>query len=322
MTHKILKQITDRIKQSQRIVLTSHLRPDGDSLCTSLALYHTCRSLGKNVEIINKDKTPFPFNLFPEMELINIGSIPDGKFDLAILLECANVSRSGQEALNGLFKINIDHHHSNDYYADINWVDPEAAAVACMAYDLIKAFPSPLTPKIAENLFCGIVSDTGSFQFSNTVARAFEVSAHLINAGADPVKINELLYNNNSPEKIRLFSRVLSTLKMYDANRIAVVSMYTRDLEELNLPKQIDSEFITTMVRSIKDTQIVLFFKEMKKNTFRVSLRSRGNANSARIAEHFGGGGHLHAAGFTVEGNYQSLVTHVANKVADLLENA
>ena len=131
--------------------------------------------LGKEIAIINQDPTPFPFNHFPDIEKIQIGQIPPQSFDLVILLECANVSRSGQKSIENYFKINIDHHHSNDYYADINWVDPEASAVAEMTYELGEKLHINFTPRVANHLYCGIISDTGSFQFSNTRAKSFQV---------------------------------------------------------------------------------------------------------------------------------------------------
>ena len=185
MKNDSVNLICQKILESERIVVTSHLRPDGDSICTGLALAFIGELLGKEVEIINKDKTPFPLNSIPDIEKIKIGQIPAQGFDLVILLECANVSRSGQENLNDYFKINIDHHHSNDYYADINWVDPEASAVAEMIYTLGEKLKIQFTPQIANHLYCAIVSDTGSFQFSNTSSRSLQVCHELIDHGAD-----------------------------------------------------------------------------------------------------------------------------------------
>ena len=310
--------IGQKIHESRSIAITSHLRPDGDSICTGLALYFMGRSLGKKVGLINKDKTPFPFNSFPDVEHITIGQIPANGYDLVILLECANVSRSGQVHLADVFKINIDHHHSNDYYGDINWVDPDAPAVACMAYTIGEKLGIEFTPKIANHLYCAIVSDTGSFHFSNTNAQSFEVSYKLVKNGANPTKVSEMIYNNNSPEKIRLLSQVLSTLTMNDKRNIAVITMFQKDLDDLNL-KEIDTEDITTLARSIKGVEIVLFFKEMENDTYRVSLRSKGPANSALVAEHFGGGGHLHAAGFTVSGDYEQLKEEIPHIVERLI---
>lgn len=311
--------IKDKIVNSQRIVVSSHLRPDGDSICTSLALYFMGLQLGKEMVIINKDLTPFPFNHFPDIEYIKIGQIPSGYYDAVILLECANVSRSGQDNIENAFKINIDHHFSNDYYADINWVDPEAPAVASMAFKLGEQLEIQFTPRIANHLYCAIVSDTGSFQFSNTKAHSFQACHKLVEYGASPIKISELLFNNNPPEKIKLLGQVLSTLQVNDEGNIVTITMFKKNLDDLRL-KEIETEDITTLARSIKGVQMVLFFKEVKKDTYRISLRSKGTANAALIAEHFGGGGHEHAAGFTVDGKYEELLKEIPEMVNKLLK--
>jgi len=311
--------VSKKIIESQRIVITSHLRPDGDSICTGLALYFMGRLLGKEMAFINKDITPFPFSHFPDHEIIQIGQIPARAYDMVILLECASVARSGQQNIENDFKVNIDHHHSNYYYADINWVDPDASAVAEMIYLLGEKLGIKYTPRIANLLYCGIISDTGSFQFSNTSARAFEVCYKLVKHGANPIDVSERLYNNNTPEKIKLLGQVLSTLRMNKKGNIAIITMFKKHLESLKLNKEIDTEDITTLARSIKGVEMVLFFKEIKKDSFRISLRSRGRANAALIAEHFGGGGHVHAAGFPVQGNYEKLLKEIPEAVEKLL---
>lgn len=310
--------VAQKIKDCQKVAITSHLRPDGDSICTGLALYFMGEQLGKKMAIINQDKAPFPFNHFPHHNIIQFGQIPPETYDMVILLECASVARSGQESIHDYFKVNIDHHHSNYYYANINWVDPEASAVAEMVYLLSKELEIDLTPEIANYLYAAIISDTGSFQFSNTSAHSFEVCFELINQGANPTEVSEHLYNNNPAEKIKLLGQVLSTLQMNDKGTIAIITMCKKHLDSLNL-KEIDTEDITTLARSIKGVEIVLFFKEMKKDTYRVSLRSKGSANAALIAEYFGGGGHLHAAGFPVTGPYETLLKEIPDTVEKLL---
>lgn len=299
--------------------MTSHLRPDGDSLCTGLALSLMGDLMGREVTLINKDNTPFPFSLFPDAERIRIGQIDPSCFDTVILLECADVSRSGQEGLDSAFKINIDHHFSNTPYADINWIEPEAAAVGEMVFELSRHLGIVLTPEIANHLYCAIVSDTGSFQFSNTTAKALEACTNLAKLGASPIRVSEQLFNNNPPEKIKLLGQVLSTLTMNEKGNIAIISMFKRDLEALHL-REVDTEDITTLARSIKGTEMVMFFKEIDRETFRISLRSKGRANAARVAEHFGGGGHVHASGFTVYGPYERLIREVPKTVEALLE--
>lgn len=312
--------ISQKILESKRIVITSHLRPDGDSICTSLALAFMGDLLGKEMAIINKDKTPVPFNNFPDVERIKIGEIYPQEFDIIILFECANVSRSGHENLDNYFKINIDHHYSNDYYADINWVEPKASAVGEMAFNLAEKLKIKFTTQIANQLYAAIVSDTGSFQFSNTSAKSFEVCNQLIGYGASAIRVSEMLFNNNPPEKIKLLGQVLSTLRMNKKGNIAIITMFKEYLDELNL-KEIDTEDITTLARSIKGVEMVLFFKQIKKNVFRISIRSKGSANAAVIAEHFGGGGHVHASGFTASGNYEKLLKEIPGIVENLIEN-
>jgi len=314
-----IELIKNKILESHRIAITSHLRPDGDSICTSLALFFMGKLMGKEMAIINMDETPFPFDHFPDVEHIKIGQIPAGYYDAVILLECASVSRSGQDSITNDFKINMDHHFSNDFYADINWVDPEASAVGSMAFLLGEKLEIAYSPQIANHLYCAIVSDTGSFQFSNTRARSFEVCFKLIELGASPINVSEQLFNNNPPEKIKLLGQVLSTLRINDKGNIATITMFKKNLDDLNL-KEIDTEDITTQARSIKGVQMVLFFKEVKDNTFRISIRSKGEANAALVAEHFGGGGHKHAAGFTVSGHYEQLLINIPKTVNDLLK--
>lgn len=310
--------IRDKILGSRRIAITSHLRPDGDSICTGLALAGMVELLGKKARVINHDPTPYPFCHLPEARTITIGQVPPRGFDLIILLECANVERSGMKNLNSFFKINIDHHYSNDSYADINWIDPDAPAVGEMAFLLGRKLGIPFTPQIAGQLYCAIVSDTGSFQFSNTTARAFAACQKLVNLGASPIKTTEFLFNTNSPEKIKLLGQVLSTLKLNSRGNIATITMFKKNLQILGL-KEIDTEDITTLARSIKGVEMVLFFKEMDKDTYRVSIRSKGKANAAAIAESFSGGGHVHAAGFTVYGQYERLIRDVPRKIEALL---
>ncbi len=319
MENNSVDLIANKIKESRKIVITSHLRPDGDSICTGLALRSMLENMGKEVKIINQDNTPSPFDTIHDADKIEIGQIPPNEFDVVILLECANVERSGQNNLDHTYKINIDHHHSNDYYADINWVVPESSAVAELVLLLGEQLKIPFTPEISNHLYCAIVSDTGSFQFSNTNTDTFEACSKLVKYGANPTKISDFLFNNNLPEKIKLLGKVLSTVKINDKGNIAVIAMFKDYLDSLNI-KEIDTEDITSLARSIRGVEIVMFFKEINSHTFRVSLRSKDDACAACVAEHFGGGGHLNAAGFTTKGKYENLIKELPLTVEQLLK--
>lgn len=318
MSQIIKNEIAQKIFKATNIAITSHLRPDGDSIYTSLALAEMLELLGKNVQVVNHDPLPFPLCDFPEMKRIKIGQINPENIDLVILLECADVSRSGQTGINHLPKINIDHHYSNSPYADLNWIDPAASAVGEMVYELVEPLGISLTPKIAEYLYAAIFSDTGSFQFSNTSGKALYTCYRLVEAGANPYRVAEKLTANNTPAKIKLLARVLNSLELNEKGDIAILTMFKKDQIETGL-KEVEVEDITTIARSIKGVRMVIFFKEMEPDVFRVSLRSKGSANSALVAEHFGGGGHMHAAGFTVRGQYETLIKEIPRKIEQML---
>jgi len=320
MSQSIKVNIAKTIINSSHIAITIHLRPDGDAIYTSLALAAMLDLLGKKVQVVSHDPLPYPFYEFPETSRIKIGEIEPEGLDLVILLECADIPRSGQTKIGHVPKINIDHHFSNSPFGNINWIDPRASAVGEMAYELIEPLGINLTPEIATYLYSAIFSDTGSFQFSNTSSQTLFVCHKLVEAGASPNAVAEKLLNNNSPSKIKLLGRILSTLRLNEAGNIAIITMLIKDREEFGF-KEVDIEDATTLVRSIKGVEMVIFFKEISPGEFRVSLRSKGQANSALVAERFGGGGHVNAAGFTVYGQLEELSSRIPAEVERLLND-
>ncbi|HRD02403.1 MAG TPA: bifunctional oligoribonuclease/PAP phosphatase NrnA [Candidatus Saccharicenans sp.] len=320
MSQSVKVDIARKIIESTNIAITIHLRPDGDAIYTSLALAAMLDLLGKKVQVVSHDPLPFPFVEFPETKRIKIGEIEPEGLDLVILLECADVPRSGQTKIDQLPKINIDHHYSNSPFGDLNWIDPQASAVGEMIYWLIKPLGIKITPEIATYLYSAIFSDTGSFQFSNTSGQTLYVCHQLVEAGASPHAVAEKLLNNNSPSKIRLLGRILSTLQLNKAGNIAIITMLIRDREEFGF-KEVDIEDATTLARSIKGVEMVIFFKEISPGKFRVSLRSKGRANSALVAEKFGGGGHVNASGFTVYGQLEELYDQIPAEIERIILN-
>ncbi len=291
------KEIAEKLKKSRKIAITSHIRPDGDSIGSGLALYLMLKKMGKEVRYVNKDIPQPPLTYFPHYDVIEFGDIYPQEFDVVVLIECSTEERSGQKNLDRYFRILIDHHLSNEEEVELNWVDPEESAVAIMIYELAFYLGVEIDKEIATLLYSGIVSDTGGFRFTNVNSKAFKVSAELVEKGADPVKVNRLLFENYTPEKVKLISKVLGTLETFLDDKVAFITMHKKFLDELNL-KDVETEDIVTIVRSIRKVKIVAFLKENDDGSYRVSLRSRDNADSSKIAEKFGGGGHLHAAGF------------------------
>ncbi|MCK7476846.1 MAG: DHHA1 domain-containing protein [Candidatus Moduliflexus flocculans] len=297
--------IAARIKASRRIAVTSHLRPDGDSLCTALALAGMGALLGKHVDIVNHDPTPVPFSGFPELAGIRIGQIRGGGFRhrrpprvrRRLPLRPGRPRRGLQDQHRPPL---LQYRPTPTSTGSIPRPRPSArwSSISSASSASARRPRSPRTSTAPSS------PTPGSFHFSNTTPRALAAATELARLGASPNRVAEKIYYNNRPEKILLLGRVLSSLIMTGGGRIAVITMLKRDTEALGL-REVDTEDMTTLARSIQGVEMVMFFKEMGPETFRVSLRSKGNANAARVAEHFGGGGHVHASGFTVYGPYE-----------------
>ncbi len=316
---QIIGQIVKKIGESKKIAITSHIRPDGDSIGSSLALYLMLKQLGKEVKYINKDKPQPPISYFPNTEIIEYGDIYPEDFDIVILIECSTEARSGQKNLNNYFRILIDHHRSNDGQVEINWVDPEKSAVAIMVYQLGISLGIEFDKTIASLLYLGLVSDTGGFKFTNVNAESFQTAAELVGLGADPIYTNRLLFENYTKEKVLLISKVLGTLETHFNETVGFIFMFKSFLEELGL-SDVETEDIVTIIRSIHKIKLVMFFKQNDDNSFRVSLRSRNNVDSSIIAESFGGGGHFHASGFYIEGDIDKIKEITLEKIKRYFE--
>jgi phosphoesterase RecJ-like protein len=282
-------QIAEKISRARTIAISSHVRPDADSIGSGLALSLMLRQLGKNVSYFNTDRTPHPINLLP------------GHGE--ILIEGGTEERTGQKNLKNYFSINIDHHATSSDDADINWVVPEAAAVGELIYELGLQMNVTFSRDIAFNLYAAIASDTGSFKYSNTTAASLAIASELATRGGfPPCEVSNLLFNSNPHEKIHMLSKVLSTLELTLDDRVAMIDFQRSFLAQLSL-KDIETEDIIAIARSIQGVQVLLFFKEIADDYYRVSIRSRDNFSARQIAQVFNGGGHHHAAGFFYSGS-------------------
>jgi phosphoesterase RecJ-like protein len=294
--------IAEKIRRSRRTAISSHVRPDADSIGSGLALYLMLRQMGKEVAFFNADPAPSPLDRLPGYGHIRIGQIHPRPFDLVLLIEGGSEERSGQRGLSGYFCVNIDHHASGGDGAAIDWVVPEAAAVGELVYELGLELGVEFSRDIAFNLYAAIAADTGSFKYSNTTPASLAIAADLARRGGfAPFEVSNLLFNSNPREKILMLTRVLSTLEMSLEGRVAMIDFRRDFLERLTL-KEIETEDIIAIARSIDGVRVVLFFKEIADDYYRVSIRSRGEFSARQVAQAFQGGGHQHAAGFFYRG--------------------
>ncbi len=302
----VKKKVVDQILKAETIVISSHIRPDTDCVGSGLALYHCLNQIGKKVAFYNTDQASFPLTALPGYDQIQFRQTYPEKFDLYILIEGGTETRTGQQHLESYRTINIDHHAASVNDADLNWVEPDAAAVAVLVYELALELNVTITAEIGFNLYAAISSDTGSFKYSNTTERAHRYASEIIQkSGISPEEVSDLLYNSNSIEKIRVIQKVLATLELYLDDQVSVIEL-RRDFLETIPMKTIETEDIVGLARSIKSLKATLFFKEIGDDYYRVSIRAKGDFNSQNVAKVFGGGGHNHAAGFFYQGDIQS----------------
>jgi len=301
----IVEKIKDEIDKAESVVISSHIRPDADCIGSGLALYFMLKQLGKKVSYFNTDKAPFPLTKLPGYDVIEFGQVYPRPFDLYFLIEGGTESRTGQKHLEKYNTINIDHHAASVNDSDLNWVEPDVAAAGVLIYELAISLGVKITKEIGFNLYAAISSDTGSFKYSNTTERALRVASEIIKKSKiAPEEVSDLLYNSNTFAKVKIIQKVLSTLELFLNEQVSVIEMKQDFLDSEKL-EDLETEDIVAIARSIGSLKATLFFKEIGKDYYRVSIRAKGNFNSRNIAGKFGGGGHKHAAGFFYKGNIE-----------------
>ena len=315
---KALDEIIQFIKAHERFVITSHARPDGDAIGSELGLALILEELGKTVHIFNADPHPRPYQSLPGIERIQVTRQVEGNYDGLFVLECNGLERPGLQGLDRYFVINIDHHPKTKPFGDLNWLDDSAAALGEMIYELAQALQVQLTPEIATNLYVGIFTDTGSFQYSNTRARTFHITGDLVNHGASPSAIAQAVYMSRPYARLQILGMLLNTLQVH-SSRIASITL-TQDMLEKTGASANDMEGIVDYPLSMEGIDLAVFFREEAKGQYRVSLRSKNHYDVSTVAAHFGGGGHKNAAGLAVQGSFQAVVGKVVLELEKLLD--
>jgi phosphoesterase RecJ-like protein len=312
-------EIVDSIATRQRYVISSHSRPDGDSIGSQLAMAFALRAMGKEVRIVNSDAAPGPLRAFPGVGEIEIAARVDGAFDAAIIMECGDLTRTGVTGLDQFFVINIDHHPGNTGYGRINWFDSTAAACGEMVYELIGALGVPLSVEMATHIYVAILTDTGSFHYSSISPRTFEICRQALVAGVEPVLVARHVYDSNNMGRLRLFGAVLSAMQLDATGRIAMVYL-NHEMARAAGGTYDDTEGLINLPLTVKEIQAVVFFKQIEGEQYRVSLRSKGDVDIGAVATEFGGGGHKNAAGCTVSGSIDALQELFVGKMEKAIE--
>jgi phosphoesterase RecJ-like protein len=314
-------RIADEIRRRQRFVVSSHVRPDGDSIGSQFAMLYALRQLGKTVRVVNRDPAPGPLSVFPGVSSIEVASRVDDPGDAVIVMECGDLSRTGVEGLERGFVINIDHHVGNAGFGALNWFDASAAACSEMVFDLVRELGVPLTLEIATHVYIGIITDTGSFHFSNITPRTFDICRQCMEAGINPQTIAGAIYDSNHLGRLRLFGAVLTRMTLDASERVATLCVNEKLARDCGGTYE-DTEGIVNLPLSVKEIEAVAFFKEAGPDDWRISMRSKGEVDVYAIARELGGGGHKNAAGCSAKGTFEELKALFERKLLHQIDAA
>ena len=299
-------QILDALHTHQRFVIMSHLRPDGDAIGCQVALALSLKKLGKEVTVWNQDGCMDKLRFLPGADLVARPPAEPLAFDVAIAVDTASQSRLGtclQAIRSAKLWINLDHHISNSRYGDLVYIDSDAPAAGQIIFELIQAGALPFDSEMADNLWAAISTDTGSFQYSNTTARTFEIGAELIRAGVNVGRISEQLYQSYPRRRLELLRELLNTMKCTCDGRVASFSLSRETALRVGAGPE-DTEGLIDYLRAIEGVVVAAFIEEMaEEDKIRVSMRSKdARYNVSQICSQFGGGGHVMAAGARIPG--------------------
>ena len=325
----MIEQIVNQLKKSRTILVASHANPDGDAVGALLALGLALKAMNKGVCIYNQSPIPAVYRFLPSVSAIGQTIPMPAEFDSVIILDCGAIERIGTVAAHirkSNMIINIDHHVTNTRFGHLRLIDPEACASAELVYRLIKKLPVKIDRPMATAIYTGILTDTGSFRFSNTNKAAFGICAEMMAYGANPHDVAQYVYGHYSLGRIKLLNLALDSLEITPNGKMSIMSLTQEMLKHTGTePEDIDG--IINYARRIEDVEVATLIHEIgsdeaqQKNglaQYHVSLRSDGSVDVSSIASQFGGGGHANAAGFSME----STLVDIKTKMFELSETA
>jgi len=299
MKDKVLNEIIDKIKSSKSFFITSHIHGDGDSLGSELAIYILLKILNKNVIIVNNEIPVQTYSFLPKFNVIK-NKVDKRKYDVSIVLDCTDSHRAGKSKEmidNADYVINIDHHISNVYFGDINWVKPAISSTSQIIYDLFEKL-GIMNKNIALCLYTGISTDTGNFTYDNTTGDTHKIVSHLMEYKINPSIVYEKMHSTCTPLDLIFIGKTISFLKFDSKKKICWAVLANWAERDYDL-----TEVIFSTMRLVKDVEVLLLFKEVSNNKVRINLRSTLDVDVNKVAKFFGGGGHKKASGVTIKGS-------------------
>lgn len=308
-----LQEVAKAIIDSNSVLISGHVMPDGDSIGSTIALGLFMESLGKKVTMTSPDMVPDLYNFLPGVHRLHRG-LPKGEYDTLVILDCSVPERLGNELiylLNGDIKvINIDHHPGTSYFADINYIDASAAATGEIIFDLIRLMNAEINTDIASNLYVAIVADTGSFRYESTTSNTHHRVAELLKYGVSVSDISNKLYDEKPIEVFRVLQAALPNLTISDCGRVAWISLDWHTKRILGAKDEYTDDLIS-YPRRIRGVEVALFFREISPGNIKVSMRSNNYVDVNKLAAMFDGGGHKRASGCLISGGIEAVIDRV-----------
>ena len=316
----MISEIIKAINEGHNFLITAHIRLDGDALGSELALYLMLKEMGKKAVVYNKDRTPERYQFLPAAHNITHSISNIEQYDTCFVLDCSDLTRVGDEADNiGKIKklINIDHHVSNNGFCALKMLDAKASSTGELLFRLMREMRVKLSKDICTNLYAAIFTDTGSFRYSSTTKETFLASGILVGEGANPQRIAENIYESDSPARLKLLAKALSTLSLDLESKVGSMVVTQKDLMEAGAAWEHTEGFVD-IPRTVKGIEVSVLYTQRGENNFKLSLRSKAKFNVEKVARKFGGGGHIHASSCWMKGDIETIKSQIIEAVGEL----
>lgn len=322
-----MDNIVNHLKQSRNVLITSHINPDGDAIGSLVAMGAALEACGIETTLFNESPIPAVYRFLPGVERITRSIKTENNFDTAMVLDCGGLNRVGDKAeiVSAVpVVINIDHHVTNSGFGNLKLIDATACATAEIVYRLIKTMGLSIDQTMATSIYTGIVTDTGSFRFSNTNHAAFAICDKMVQKGVQPYNVAQHVYGTYSLGRIKLLNLALESIEISKNGAVSMMMLTRQMLDETGTHPE-DADGLINYARRIEDVKLAAMIQEQENGLhgqggikeYHVSLRSDGSVDVAAIAAGFGGGGHPSAAGFGIK----TTLSDLKGKLIQLSQN-
>lgn len=309
--------IAEIVRQGENFLVTTHLDADGDAIGSCFAFCFALERMRKKGVVYLAEEIPYRYSFLPHPSPI-VNEVPKEAFDAVFVLDCAKLSRIGgsYELIreSGVPIVSIDHHNESEPFGLFNLIDEDASSTAEILYFLFKDLGLEITYEIALNLYTAILTETGCFRFENTNEKAFFICQQMVKCGVVPSFVAKMVYESHPVERFHLLSLVLSTLSLYNDGKISLAYLSQDMLRKANARKEFSDGFVDYL-KEIRGVEVAIFVREIAPRKHKVSMRSRGSIDVARILSRFGGGGHTNAAGCVMEGDFEEVKARLIDAV-------